>query len=221
MKLRALEIKLQSFEVLKDPREDLEQYQTPATMAARLLYIALGNDDVAGRRVLDPGCGNGCLGIGAALLGARSVTCMDVDPRMVELARSNIQKVPPGIAENVRIVERSVIDELTKKGRSAAVNGVEEETSWDTVIMNPPFGAQSRGADRPFLRLAFERADSIYSIHRMGTRDFVEKASKGAGFTVDWREDDSFPIPHMFHFHTRERENVGVTLFRLIRDRPD
>ncbi|HEV8361491.1 MAG TPA: 50S ribosomal protein L11 methyltransferase, partial [Candidatus Thermoplasmatota archaeon] len=52
------------------PKAELEQYQTPAPIAADLVYRALAAGDVAGKRVLDLGCGTGILAIGAALVGA-------------------------------------------------------------------------------------------------------------------------------------------------------
>jgi ribosomal protein L11 methyltransferase len=44
---------------------------------------------LAGKRVLDVGCGSGILGIAAALLGAKSVVAVDTDPIAVEATESN------------------------------------------------------------------------------------------------------------------------------------
>jgi ribosomal protein L11 methyltransferase len=44
---------------------------------------------VAGRRVLDYGCGSGILAVAAALLGAREVIGTDIDPQALEAARAN------------------------------------------------------------------------------------------------------------------------------------
>lgn len=41
----------------------------------------LGDADVAGKTVIDYGCGSGILGIAAGLLGAGSVTACDIDPQ--------------------------------------------------------------------------------------------------------------------------------------------
>jgi putative methylase len=89
MKLRTLEMKLQRLEGFSRPQAALEQYQTPATLAARLLYHALMKGDIAGKRVFDLGCGTGVLAIGAALLGAASVTGVDIDKRALAVARKN------------------------------------------------------------------------------------------------------------------------------------
>lgn len=48
--------------------------------------------DLAGRSVLDFGCGSGVLGIAAALLGATTVTCVDYDPQAVWATRQNAER---------------------------------------------------------------------------------------------------------------------------------
>lgn len=45
--------------------------------------------DVQGKNVLDMGCGSGILGIGAALLGAEKVLCVDIDKNATDIAAKN------------------------------------------------------------------------------------------------------------------------------------
>ncbi len=61
---------LQRVPELADPRPELEQVSSPAEAAATLLATADRLDGLAGRSVLDLGCGTGRLAIGAAALGA-------------------------------------------------------------------------------------------------------------------------------------------------------
>jgi putative methylase len=89
MKLKRLEMTLQRVTGFSSPRPALEQYQTPAPLAARLLYHALMKGDIEGKIVCDLGSGTGVLAIGAALLGAASVKGVDVDKKAVDIARSN------------------------------------------------------------------------------------------------------------------------------------
>ena len=77
-------------------------------------------------------------------------------------------------------------------------------TDADTVVMNPPFGAQNEGADRPFLRAAANVADVAYTVdvvdERLLVRDVpprdigaVVDAVEAAGGTCDslaWTEPD-------------------------------
>src|SRR4030042_577278 len=51
----------------------LEQYATPAHIAADMLWEAFTAGDIEGRSVVDLGCGNGVFSIGAKLLGAKDV----------------------------------------------------------------------------------------------------------------------------------------------------
>lgn len=45
--------------------------------------------DLKGKTVLDYGCGSGILAVAAALLGARQVWAVDIDPQALEATRSN------------------------------------------------------------------------------------------------------------------------------------
>jgi len=80
MKRNELERLLQKVPPHSRPKAALEQYSTPASVAADLLWTAYANGDVAGRSVLDLGCGSGILSIGAWALGASDVTGVDIDP---------------------------------------------------------------------------------------------------------------------------------------------
>ena len=63
MRKRDLEIRLQSVRNFADPDPALEQYMTPATMAADILFTAYSNGDVEGMKVLDLGCGTGMFSV--------------------------------------------------------------------------------------------------------------------------------------------------------------
>ncbi|MCU0949927.1 MAG: 50S ribosomal protein L11 methyltransferase [Burkholderiaceae bacterium] len=55
----------------------------------QLCLAWLESQPLAGRRVLDYGCGSGILAVAAALLGARAVWGTDIDPQAVDAARQN------------------------------------------------------------------------------------------------------------------------------------
>ena len=100
-----------------------------------MLYIAAyTNDDIVGKTVLDLGCGTGRLALGAAFLGAEEVVGVDIDRSAIKTAVENSAKA--GLADNVQWVI----------GDISAVVG-----QFDTVLQNPPFGVQTREADRAFL----------------------------------------------------------------------
>jgi putative methylase len=86
----------------------------------------------------------------------------------------------------------------------------------DTVIMNPPFGAQNVHADRPFIDLALDSAPVVYSIFNAGSIQFVTSYTQGRA-TVDEKIGSTFPIKRTFAFHTRDVQEIGVEIVRLKR----
>ena len=193
MKKKSLEMRLQEIPPLAHPNVSLEQYSTPANIGADVLFEAFTRGDVEGRDVLDLGCGNGMFAIGAALLRSRTSVGVDLDLSALIQARKNAN----GLGADVDFV-RGDARRFSAKA--------------DTVIMNPPFGAQNRGADLPFLLTGMSVADAVYSIHMAETEDFLSRKVSDAGFRMDFQKRYKFEIPHMFAFHTKMKKNVEVML---------
>lgn len=63
-----------------------------------------------GERVIDVGTGSGILAIGAALLGAKEVTAIDIDPMAVKVARENIEH--NGLQDKMTALEGNLLDHL-------------------------------------------------------------------------------------------------------------
>lgn len=196
MRKRDLEIRLQSVRNFADPDPALEQYMTPATMAADILFTAYSNGDVEGMKVLDLGCGTGMFSIGAWLLGAGMVVGYDVSESALEVARANAES----FGAEVEFHESDIRD-------------VEEGA--DTVFMNPPFGCQNRNADRAFLEKAMSCAECVYSIHMAETLDFVEGFCAERGRSVTWRKTYKYEIPHTFSFHKKAKMSVDVAVVNI------
>ena len=196
MRKRDLEIRLQSVRNFADPDPALEQYMTPATMAADILFTAYSNGDVEGMKVLDLGCGTGIFSIGAWLLGAGMVVGYDVSESALEVARANAESFGAEV-----------------EFRKSDVRDVEEGA--DTVVMNPPFGCQNRNADRAFLEKAMSCAECVYSIHMAETLDFVEGFCAERGRSVTWRKTYKYEIPHTFSFHKKEKVSVDVAVVNI------
>ena len=202
MKLRHLEMKLQRLAGFTRPRAALEQYQTPASLAARLLYHALMKGDIDGKRVCDLGSGTGILAIGAALLGADSVTGIEADGKAVEVAYENAALLQ---AETEFIV--ADVNDPSLPSRAG---------TFDTVVMNPPFGAQKEHADRPFIDLALLLAPVTYGIFNAGSAPFVRTYTEGRGEITEM-VGGSFPIKRTFSFHTNDVQEIEVEILRLVR----
>jgi putative methylase len=196
MKQKELERVLQKAPPHPAPDASLEQYMTPAPAAASALFFAAQCGDITGRRVADLGCGTGILAVGAKLLGAAEVLGIDIDPASIEAARAFAGSLGLELRLETGIIT-SFHDEV------------------DTVVMNPPFGAQKRHADRTFLEKAFEVASVVYSFHMAQTEGWVLREASGAGFTVTHKNKYVFAIRHLYEFHRKERQEVEVLLFRM------
>ena len=198
MKKRELEMMLQKIAPLAEPRADLEQYSTPAYLAADVLFTAYSLGDIQGKTVIDLGCGNGIFSIGSSLLGAKRVVGVDVDPKALDAARVNSENM--GV--EIDLVESDI---ASFQGRG------------DTVIQNPPFGAQRKGADRPFIKKAIECAETVYSLHMEETVPFLQREVSELGAHVEYRKSYKFNIPHMFGFHKKEKKSVDIVLLLIRR----
>ncbi len=203
------------------PKANLEQYTISEQVAADILYLAAyGNDDIIDKTILDLGCGTGRLALGASFLGAKTVVGVDVDRAAVTIA-SQTAKVQ-------KIDADWIIGDIT------AVVG-----KFDTILQNPPFGVQKRGADRKFLIKALETGCSIYSLHNHPQTDenlihklrkansrflqveaspFMKRFVKANGGIVVAVYALLMTIPHMFDFHTKLRHDVVVDLYVIRKD---
>lgn len=70
----------------------------------------LAGQDLAGRTVIDYGCGSGILAIAAALLGARAVHAVDHDPQALAATRDNAAR--NGVASCVRVAHASQLADV-------------------------------------------------------------------------------------------------------------
>lgn len=64
-------------------------FGTGSHATTRMCLEVLDSMDLSGKKVLDLGCGSGILGLGALMLGAKSVVGCDVDPKAPDAARGN------------------------------------------------------------------------------------------------------------------------------------
>lgn len=198
MKQRQLEILLQKVPKPTIPKPQLEQYMTTAPIAADILFTAFQWGDIENKTVVDLGCGTGIFSVGAIYMGAKKVLGFDIDKNLIAVAKKYATANTLPITYSVKEV--------------AAV-----KTTCDTVLMNPPFGAQkgNNKADRKFLEKAFEISRVIYSLHLKNTIFFLEKMINALEGKISYQKDYSFPIKWMFTFHTKEVIAYDVTLLRI------
>ena len=212
-----LELVLSKIAPQQYPQAQLEQYTISPSIASTMLYIATySNNDIIGKAVLDLGCGTGRLSLGAAYIGAEEVVGVDIDKRAIESAIENSRKVClPGKIQWI------VGDIQSVAGR------------FDTVLQNPPFGVQTREADRAFLVKALEVGNRVYSLHnhpetdkqlikqlkssngflRVSPSPFLEKLALQHNGVVKAVYAMLMSIPKMFDFHTKIKHEFVVDLY--------
>ena len=152
-------------------------------------------------KVVDLGCGTGVLALGAALMGAKEVVGVDVDGDALKVAENAARRLK--VQGECRFLNMDVGD---------------FEENADTVIQNPPFGAQKayrKDADRKFLQKALNLAPVVYSFHLTKTEDFLEKMVTSVSSVITDRFYYKFPLPRIYHFHKDEKREVSVVVLRV------
>lgn len=200
-KKKQLEMALQAVPPHPHPKPDFEQYHTPAKIAADVLWNARTFGDLQDLKVVDLGCGTGILAMGAALMGASEVVGVDVDPDALQVAE--------GMAQKLHILDKCSFLEMD-------IRNFQEEA--DTVIQNPPFGAQKanyQDADRRFLEKALEISSVVYSFHLAKTMDFLKLMVKALDASISHVFHYNFPLPRIYHFHRDEMREVEVVVLRI------
>ncbi|PNW80268.1 hypothetical protein CHLRE_08g384700v5 [Chlamydomonas reinhardtii] len=211
MKLKELHALMQDIAPFRRAKTELEQYPTGPHLASRLLFTVDNSyDEFAGRTVADLGCGTAMLSIGAALLGARHVVGVDIDPDALEVAAENIQEVAGGEEEGLPI------DLVLADVRALPLT--QPLLQADTVIMNPPFGTKQKGVDMAFLAAAFSVSlHTVYSLHKSSTRDFIAKTAKrdlGAA-SAEVLAQLRYDLPATMKFHKHKSVDIEVDLWRF------
>jgi len=187
-----------------DPRAPLEQYRTPPELAAHLIHLADLREDIEDRTIVDLGCGTGMLALGAALRGPERAVGLDIDPGPLRTARENERKVASSTS-------------VSWVRGDAGQAPLAPERSETTVVMNPPFGAQSGNehADRAFLTTTAAIADVSYSIHNEGSQEFIGSFTADNGGTVTDSYLTEFEIPRQFDHHDDDSRAVAAEVYRI------
>lgn len=198
-KKKHLEMAIQKVPKHPNPKVDLEQYSTPAIIAADLLWNAYSLGDIADKKVMDLGCGTGIFAIASKLLGATSAIGVDIDKDSTDLASS--------YCGDVNFICSDICD-------------LENDFDVDTIFQNPPFGSQKnakKGADLKFISKAVELSPKVlYSFHMASTEEFLISYFEKNDLEITHIFRYNFPIPKIYEFHTMESANVEVIVIRAL-----
>ena len=215
---RSLEGELAVVAGFADPTADLEQYPTPADVAAHVVHLADLRGDVADRTVVDLGAGTGMFALGAALRGARRVVGVELDAGALGVARANERRV--GARTDVHWVNADATRSPLTRDRLLAVGDAAHDDAV-TVIMNPPFGARTGNehADRAFLETVAALADVSYSVHNEGSREFVESFAADNGGTVTDAFAATLTVGRTYDHQTAASADIDAEAYRIEWDR--
>ena len=226
-KKKHLEMILENVPKHPNPKVELEQYSTPATIAADLIWNAYALGDIDNMSVLDLGCGTGIFAIASSLMGASYSLGVDIDDESIALAKNTknaIFQQHDIDSSNANFIVgdinsfNSISDLLNESNFNNIDNNESSLNRFDTLIQNPPFGSQEKGtrhADRKFMDFAVNSADVIYSFHMKNTEEFIIDYYRKLGAEVSHKLVYKFPIPKIYDFHSEDSRDVKVIVLRV------
>ncbi len=195
MNKKQLAIELSKLKRLSKFNIKLEQYQIDSNLASDLLWTAYQNGDIKNKIIADLGCGNGIFGVGALLLGAKFAYFLDLDKNCLDICKENLKSF-----KNYKLICSDISDFTARV---------------DTVVMNPPFGVQNRKADKIFSEIAMKYSNKIYSIHKIESKEFIDKLCRENNFKVLNIIEKEFIIDRTYKFHTKDKYGLKVGIWRL------
>lgn len=200
MRRKRLEILLSSLKANPEPKLRFEEYGLDPTSASTVLHVATSMGDIEGRDVIDLGCGTGILSIGAAIIGAKRVVGIDIDDGSVKVALENMKS----LSVKVEFISGSI----------ECIG-----PSFDTTVMNPPFGSWRRGLDLKFLAKALAISNVVYSIHKASDKGdaFLRRKLMDMGGEMKRLGGIEIRIPRLFEFHKKAKYKVDAAFYRIVR----
>lgn len=198
--INSLAIALSRLASFENPQFKLEQYITPSQIAAEFLFMTV----LAGKKVVDLGCGTGILTIGAALQLAEEVIGVEIDESALSVAQVNLASVSDMIEAKVSFV-------VSQVGASDIIEGL-DVSDVDVVMMNPPFGVRQKNVDKLFLQHAIKMAPLIMSMHKTSTMEYLTDWMLRQGYTLEKRVDISYYLANTMKHHTKKKQYIEVTM---------
>jgi putative methylase len=188
-------------------KKNLEQYPTPTSVAAHMVWVAFMKGKMTKSTTLDLGCGNGVLVTASILIGSSRGICVDIDEDLLEITRETISSNYMDLSYRVIIVEADAT--------------VVEFENIDVVVMNPPFGIvkRNRGLDLLFLRSALSTAGTVFSLHKYseGFIRMLDEIAKCLKLEISWFEVLNLEIPMMYSRHRRRIYRVKAVFVGIER----
>jgi predicted RNA methylase len=199
MRLKDLEYSLSDVLPFDSPKVEFEQIPTSPHIASRMLFTAASRDDIVDCTVGDFGVGAGMLSIASNLLGSAYTIGFEVDSDALDDACVNFQQQD---IDDIDLVQLDIC--------SARISH-----SFDTIVMNPPFGTRNKGIDTAFVVKGMENASTVYSLHKTSTRDHFKRLADKNEYNIEVLAELKYDIPKTFKFHKEKTKDIYVDLYRF------
>lgn len=202
---------IQNTETFTSPIIELEQYSVNASCAVDIIYYAgFEFNDINQAFVYDLGAGTGRLSIASAFFNASYVLSVDIDINALKILKKNVHSLE---LDNI-IFPLCADIEFFEISQRAFLKKVKV-----TTIMNPPFGVQTKFADRIFLKKAFKFSDIVYSIHLANKKvfNFISTYINKLGWKIDNVLPFNMILEKTFPFHTQKTKKIDVHIYRFIK----
>ena len=186
---------------------ELEQYTTPGDLASRWIneIYKLNNYELSESNIIDVGCGNGILGFGLALIGAKNVTLIDCDSNAIENAKKGeeILNEKVDLNSNITFINATVGKDI--------INIPDDSI----IISNPPWGTQKQKADRPILELIFKsKAKEIHIMHASKVTHLIAFA-KEYGWDAEKLFRTNFILPALYQHHKQKNATTEIICWKF------
>ena len=204
MRPKHLAIELSKLSPHPQQAVELEQYATEGDLAAFFVLAIDQLDIINGKNIVDLGAGNGILGIGCGILGAKNVTLIEGDSKVCEITKQNTSAIIEKYATNFTTINCMI-----------GVDEVPENLPCDIVIINPPWGFQSSKADRPLLEYGFKlEPSSLYVIHSANATH-LEQLGKANGYDCEIVFESNFRLPPKYMHQSRKMGETQIKCWRF------
>ena len=202
---------IQNTESFKNPKIQLEQYCIDANCAVDIIYYAgFEFNDINKALIVDLGAGTGRLSIASAFFNASHVLSVDIDINALQILKKNVLSL--NLAHIISPICADIeFFDISKRGFSQNVKV--------TTIMNPPFGVQTKFADRIFIKKALYFSNIVYSIHLANKKvyNFISTYINRLGWKIDNVLPFSIRLERAFPFHTQKTKKIDVHIYRFIK----
>ncbi len=189
---KEIEIKLSMLKTFNNPSKRLEQYTTPSSIAADILWNAYMLKDIENKTICDICAGTGILGIGALMLKAKKVFFIEIDEKAIEILKENINN------KNIEIIKGDA--------RKVRVN-------CDTALINPPFGTSHKGIDIEIIKNN-NHIPIIYSFHLSPTINAVKRKMIELNREITHEYGYRFLIRNTMRHHTKSKHYTEIRVLR-------